>query len=381
MSRIARVALGLAAALTAVVSMRCDNGPTTTVLTVEKMVNGCYAPCPNSAAPASALGLGNQCPAATTTTCGLIGGTDQIRITVDYGPQNISSPIGFTPPTVQLIGNSGSLSTTTMTGGPLTAGEQRPYAWTVLYAPVQQTTLVIQASVGGGDTLTLSGLTVALPAPSLTLAGCMGSTMCSLPAQVGTEAVTVTVPANTTPATAMVLTTVDNVPFGAALSIPLTAAPGNVLTGTLATTVPPSGTLWTFGGYVGALPLPPAQITLTTPKISASLQGCSTGQGCTVTAGGTASVTITAPLLSQQMTAMVTTSVAGIDTAGAYAVPLSECAGSLCGVLVAPIPPTAQVGASWQMRGNLGVQPISSLSATVLAGPEAGSPTDAGTGG
>jgi hypothetical protein len=351
----------------------CDNGPATATLTVEKLVGSCFSPCQGSNSPDPSLGLGSVCSSAGSVQCGLQGGTDQIRITVDYGQQTLTTATGVTAPTAQLIGNGSLLATVTLSLGPLATGVQRPFASTVTYAPsVAVQTLTMLASVGGGDTVALSGLDIAAPTGALSLPGCPAPpAACSLPAQVGTQNVTVTVPANATATTATVQTFVDNVPQGSSLSIPLTSVPGNQLSGTLATPVPASGQVWSFQGYVGSVQLPSQQIALAAPSVSAALQGCS-GSPCTVAAGGTASITVTAPKGSEVSSASVTAAINGVDVGSPISVPLATCGGSLCGVQVLTVPASAQVGGTWQAQATVGLYSTNTLTATITPGMDGG---------
>jgi hypothetical protein len=358
-----------------------DQGPTVAVLSVEKLVpassstTACYQTCEGATPPSPTLKLPDQCKPARSISCGFVGGVDQMRVVLDYGDLTLSSSAGFVAPTAELLGDGALLTTQGMALGPLTAGAERPYATTVLLAPsVRVVSLTVQATLGeegGGDAFQQGSLNIDLPSGTLTLPGCpAASAVCTRVLQVGQQQVAVTVPSNAA-STATVQSLVDDVQQPTT-SIPLTAIPGGQISGTQSLDVPTTGKTWTIQGFVGAISLPPQNITLVPPTLTAKLQGCSRAP-CGVTAGGAATVTIAAPQLSQVMTATLTSSIAGIDTGQPVTVNLTPCPReTICGVGVVPIPLTAVPGSTWALQATVGLYPTNTLTATVAAPPPDG---------
>jgi hypothetical protein len=387
----------------------CDPGPVTATVTVERLVPGmplptgdasvapqtqdggaggesCFAPCSGSAAPNDAIVVGDRCADASPTACGFLGGTDQMRVVVDYGNVNISTPSSFTGPPLQLVGDGTVLTNTTLVPGVLAQGDQRPYAYGVLQVPDTNVfALVVQASPGGGDTVRAPAtFTVTAQPGTMTLPGC--ATPCTATLQVGTLSVTVTAASNVPAQTATIQSVVDNVPQAAGLQIPLMPIGNNMVSGTQALAVPASGTIWTLNGYIGTLSLGSEQIALQRPSIVADLQGCLQTDGgvsanvgpCPVTAGGTASLSITAPANSEITAVTVVTTVDGVNTGTVFSGTLMPCDNKV-DCTVVPVTVTGPPGHAWAAQATVGIFNSLPVNGIIVAAPsDAGSP-DAGS--
>jgi hypothetical protein len=357
-----------------------DPGPSTATLTVERLVSGCYVPCMGSSAPNSGIPIGDRCPDSTPVACGFVGGTDEMRVVADYGEIDIASASTFAGPTMQLIGDGIVLSNVTLVPGALSQGGQRPYAFAVVQVPdIGVLALVAKASVGGGDTVQASGTFNVTPQPgTIALPGCpTAPATCTHQLQVGTQSVTVTVPSNVSAQAATVQSLVDGVPQALTLQIPLTAIGGNQVSGTQSLPVPAAGATWTVTGFVGTLSLGAQQISLVPPTLTTSLEGCGAGT-CTVAAGGTVTLAISAPLGSEVTTAAVVTSVDGVDTGGTFSATLAPCPGDVdCGTVVVPL--SGSPGSLWQARTTVGLFAAPALTARIVAPADSGAAgTDGG---
>jgi hypothetical protein len=303
------------------------NTPTVAVSVQECATDG--APC------AFVAGVGGATVAVTAP--GTVATTGTITWTLNGILQPGSVPVALTPaPNV----------VNTVTG--------------VAFAPVplvpQNTPWVVSAQVGAASGMG-PGATIGAPAVTIAVAQCaMDGGICTLVADVGTVAVSVSVP-GLVPTMGTVTSSLNGVPQPGSSLVSLVRSPNanDLLSGVVYIPVPAAadGASWTLAAQVGTSEVDTPNMTLRAPVISAALAGCAAGT-CTVTAGATVPFTVTVPLGMAAQQAVVT---ATVDSAATAPVTVNLTtteisAGTMTGTvgLVAP----AKSGAAWIIDTNVG---------------------------
>ncbi|HMI82879.1 MAG TPA: hypothetical protein VK550_02240 [Polyangiaceae bacterium] len=271
----------------------------------------------------------------------MIGASDLMRLTVDYGVVALESANGLVAPKVQLVAGSAVAVEQTLLFGPVASGAvSHIYAAGEVRAPSLSANARVLAHLGDGTVLEGPILTVAAPHPTLSLPGCGDPSTCSLEAQVGRQAVRVSIPGAMNATKAVVTSTVDGVPDPITLEIPLDIVTAEVRHGTRFLHVPEAGKIWMLEAQVDDLPVSPAlQVFLQPPTITAEIVGCAPGANCELRAGTEALIVVSAPSETLVHNATVASIVGGGRTGDAVIAPLVACAGGVhCAVVSLPIP-------------------------------------------
>jgi len=307
-----------------------------------------------------------RCREFVAVDCGLEAGRGRLRIALDYGTVDLESTAGFSSPTVQVLANSVAISEVKLQTGPLRNGQNaHVYSFGELPTPtVAAAALIFQTTVEGGEIVRGPVLTVGASRPVLMLPGCPDQGDCEAVAQVGRRPFTVAIPSGFGVTSAFVKSTLNNIPFGTALEIPLEDVAEGVRSGTRSMTIPDEAGTWTLQATAGEMRSQPRDIILTAPSIAATLQDCPAP--CTLPAGGAATVLVTAPGQTTVTDANVAAFLDGAATGEGVNVTLKSCGMEKCALAQLPIPKSAN-GKMWRATAVVGRYRADSAIASVVA--------------
>jgi hypothetical protein len=319
-----------------------EPSPRLPVLSVEKRVEvkgaECFAPCEGSAAAPPAA---DTCKDATEVACGVEAGLARLRVSLDYGKLELTTASDVVWPSVDMLADSAALKTLKLAPGPIHGGlNEHVYGFAEIPAPTERaSSLLFQAQLGGGEVIRSTNLTVTLSQPRLELPGCGQD--CTRPAQVGRQAISVSIAGGLPATSAFVTTTLGGVPDPTTLEIPLDTVADDERSGTRWLNVPDVVGTWTLQARVGEQRSIAETIDLTTPGITAALQPCMGKMDCKLTAGTSVSVLVTAPKDTLVTTASVVSYVGGTLTGDAAPAALAVCENNVkCGFASLVVPKT-----------------------------------------
>jgi hypothetical protein len=312
-------------------------------LTVEKRMvvdgNACFAPCVGSTLGPAKEGL---CVDPTSVECGFEAGQGRLRVSLDYGDVELERTSDFTWPNVSVLADSLPVAQIKLETGPTRTGDnEHVYGFGELAVPTSPTlSLILQAQMADGQVVRGPALNVIGTAPALVLPGC-SSAPCTRAAQVGRQAVTVSIAGGFATTTAIVTSWLDGVQDPTPLEVPLDTVAGGERSGTRWLNVPDAVGTWTLQARVGELRTASDQIFLTAPDITAQLQPCVGKKACIIAAGSTAAILVTAPGDTLVTSASVSSYVGGLLTGDVALASLKPCEGGVkCGLAALAVPKT-----------------------------------------
>jgi hypothetical protein len=374
--------LWLAATLAASALMGCsdDAPPGEMRVAVQRAIPGqtCWASL-TADAPDAALGLDPPCAAPTDLAPRLAGGSDLIRLVIDYGADLEFTP-GTTPPAPTITMTLDGVITAT--GGsvvPASSGKSRAIFLATFQAPPRAVTEMrfdVQAAQGFSHRVPES-FRVDAPQVGLTVDQCKEGQPCELTGGIGTATTTVTVPG----ATAVDVTlssTLDDVlqPLSVVVraNIPGGTVGSPVMTGHAFPAVPLAGnasSTWQLFGQWNSSTGAGPRITLNAPVPAIRVQQCASDVPCALAGGvGNAAVELVVPS-SAATSATLTWAIDNVLQPGSQSVPLAT-------LMVAPTGPVAMGttfvpvpvvhgGAAWQLFAQYAGTTSSAPVVTILA--------------
>lgn len=346
----------------AALSLSCQSDPASVspLVTVEKLdvVQNCYATCPGSNDPAAALKLVDHCP-APAAACGFNGGSDKLRLLVDYGAVPVPASSTVAAPTITVILDGAEQPLASPVSTPPALGERR-YFSAVLYAPEKQVQhLSFRAKGAEGFSLQVDGFSVMSPIFAVSVDGCADNNSCMRTAAVGVATFTVDVPAGFSETSATLSSLLNGVLVTETEPVKLTPKGTTTLEGRATLNVPASNMagsgvsdFWDVTVSVGGFQQM-VHFVLSPPDIELALNGCTSG--CSSPLGEAATLTVTAPHDINATQAVITSDVDGMPS-GQFlmqtwnAMDVNTRSAQL--VLTAP----AQ-GSHWTIHANVGEYP------------------------
>ncbi|RKG54049.1 hypothetical protein D7X30_29095 [Corallococcus sp. AB011P] len=331
----------------------------------------CFRACGEVPAPPAELGLESCADSSVVPgeSCQLRQGTDLLRVMAHYTDLRFDNLKEVTAPTLKMqLDGASQGSDKTLVQRHLKAPYDQEYA--------AVTEVFVPSTPGRSLTLLVGDGTYTTPTPALPLTvpgelslrvGSCASNICDgLPAGLGEEELVVSAPAGmgreaVVYATALGQTT--------KLELALERE-GDRLVGRKFLSVPdaPEGT-WRFEGRIDSYALPTRVVNLTTPDISAHVEGCDS-ESCEAVAGiGTVGIVVRVPATLRNRQVTIASVLDGIEMPTSTPLELTEReADSFLGrkVLVAPNQP----GSTWQFRVRVGnLLPVTPSAHLLLRGP------------
>lgn len=359
-----------------------DQSPRMPTLLIEKYdaENDCFYPCSGQVADEVRQARGQLCP-AVGQSCRFSAGTDQARVTVDYGTVPFALTTAVTLPTLSLrLGDKEVPLAEPLLSGRYAqmADHSSVYFSAVFYVPsLVASTLQVLAKSGEGFAVQSELLPVSAPSIALSVANCMGQSPCSLWANVGSAQLQISTGAAFLPAQGRVSSRLDGVELSDNQAVELVRVQSQLRgKASLPVPVPNKGwsspiSSWEITATFGSLPSRTVSLQLTRPPLSVVVRSCPAGSGgappppCALKAGTSVVVDFTAPAGFNEPQGTLTTSLDGIPTllrvSGGFA-----NSGFATATYSTALSLPSQPGSVWMVQGQAGPYIETSAPVTLL---------------
>lgn len=313
--------------------------------------SGCFAACPEQGALPEGLDLGGRC-ATAAPACGLAGGEDSIRVTVDLGDVEVARRTDLPPPRLdfvldsEVVNQPGALP-------PRAPGKERASYSGVLDVPARGAeSFAVRVDFGEGFGGESAALSVAPPVVEIAAPGC-DSADCSVEAGSGRLLVRLSA-SRGLPDKAVVLSDAGDGPVESEVS--LSTVVGRRRTGSAKVAIPwVENGQWTLQAIAGDATSGLLVLVLAPLSLEVELAGC-TGPAmndCALPGGATTTLVVSAPKDALATSATVSTKVDGLLGSATFTVDLDTVEGDRRSG-AAKIEVVNQPGATFQVLARLG---------------------------
>jgi hypothetical protein len=304
-----------ALAIVAAAPACADHAPTGMTLTALAVSAGssCYSTlAPGDPLPVGFTPAGKSC-GVDTSSAPLAGGVDTVRLVIGYGDLEFEQSTAAPTPTVSMTLDG---KDTPPNASIVRVQDASPTVFEATFVAPAQTAQVMMlgARVTDGFDRVIGPFAVSEPDLAVVVQECAGMKSCVLAAGVGFATVQVTVPGSAATSGA-ITSTLGGVAQPTSVPLMLAPAPSqsNTMVGTATVPVPAAraAQVWVLTTTVGGRAGPAAAITLGAPTITATLSACDVKKPCSLAAGTTVDLFVSAPRAIQMAQAAVTTRIDG----------------------------------------------------------------------